>query len=357
MRNRYKNLRWQTAVRITAVMLFIFPGICVADSVRLKNGSVLEGIVLDADDVTVVIRVDIGKMTLPRGQVEEIITDNPQQQTELQQQWQQEKAARRQQDLSAAATTAPPEGPVLVVPRESAEITASAAQTAEPQPGVAQDTAKQARTAPPRPFVQKSLGEGYYLVAAPSAVSSGSSRIPLVIALHGYSSSAENFMEFWKFEAKRNNLIVACPQSRGRGWTGADSPWIFKMLDDLKRDYPVDSANIFVTGFSQGAHFVLYLGMSYPKVFRAAAAVAGSLSRARESIGAVSVSGHARIPVLLYIGTEDTGERRAEVRRSRDELRQAGYRVSYREIPNAAHVYMSRYSQEICAWLKTLEIL
>lgn len=53
--------------------------------------------------------------------------------------------------------------------------------------------------------------------------------------------------------------------------------WVVECIEEVKRNYPVDSQKVFIFGFSQGANVSFTLGVLYPKLFRGVIPVAGGL--------------------------------------------------------------------------------
>lgn len=90
-------------------------------------------------------------------------------------------------------------------------------------------------------------------------------RYPLVFALHG-ACNPIFLVEGWGFvqEAAKREWIVIIPSLEL-------DVFIFEILEQAKRLYPVDAGRVYVTGFSYGGWAANRLGNQHPEVFAAVA--------------------------------------------------------------------------------------
>lgn len=116
---------------------------------------------------------------------------------------------------------------------------------------------------------------------------------PLVIGLHGYTSSPETFKNNfgWDKVAEENKFLMCYPQGTISPYTNY-SHWNARLtlstVDDvgflsdlalyLADEYNLNNDKLFVTGFSNGGFMSYTLGCERPDVFRAIAPVAGLMS-------------------------------------------------------------------------------
>ena len=309
-----------------------------ADLVRLKNGNSLKGIIVESDDADVVrIEVGIGKVVLNRDEIAEIELSSSKERGILQQQWQQEreKIADAQEEQKIEAKEESVESP--------AEPEVAAAAVSVPVKKIP----KQLRSH----IVNRPLHNSYYLLSVPQNVDKEKGSA-LIIALHGWPSDPESFMGAWKAEGNRTQSFIACPKSISQGWSKYDVDNMFKMVEDIKSNYNINPKKVFLVGVSNGAHFALYLGLKYPKVFKSIVIVAGSIGRARRNIGELDLSERKRrVPVLILIGAKDEKVRIENARKTKLELRKYRYPVTYRVIPGFGHGYLMEFSQDITKWL------
>ncbi len=116
-------------------------------------------------------------------------------------------------------------------------------------------------------------------------------KMPLLIALHGYSITAQSFQGFAGFDARADQGGFAVvypngtcePQMWNAGgpyeyWTNLadDVGFISKLIDTLAARYPIDTERVCVTGHSNGAHMAYRLARALSEKVAAIAPVAGS---------------------------------------------------------------------------------
>ncbi len=116
---------------------------------------------------------------------------------------------------------------------------------------------------------------------------------PLVIGLHGYTSSPWTFKNNfgWDELAEENKFLMCYPQGTTElynnysHWnaqiplsTVDDVGFISSLALYLANKYNIDTNRIFVVGFSNGGYMAYTLACERPDVFRAAASVSGLMS-------------------------------------------------------------------------------
>lgn len=134
---------------------------------------------------------------------------------------------------------------------------------------------------------------------------------PLVIALHGYTQTAEAIMNYSAFNelAEEENFLVVYPQGLGNSWNvdfsggsvADDVGFISTLIDNLSTDYPVDENRIYATGFSNGGFMSYRLAYELPEKIAAIAPVAGTIS----SEAYASWEAETGKPILHIHGTSD----------------------------------------------------
>jgi phospholipase/carboxylesterase len=126
-------------------------------------------------------------------------------------------------------------------------------------------------------------------------------RLPVLIGLHGFGDNVENFAAlFEKRGIERDFLYCAVqapyaflPGARvGYSWGIRDEGasralslrshrlsirLVLRVLEALRREYPIDERNVFLMGFSQGAGMAFCIGMKHPEKFRGVIPVGGWL--------------------------------------------------------------------------------
>ncbi|MDP4114723.1 MAG: alpha/beta hydrolase family protein [Bacteroidota bacterium] len=111
---------------------------------------------------------------------------------------------------------------------------------------------------------------------------------PLIFMLHGWSGDQNQ----WKttadlhYYADKYNFIIVCPDGLYDSWY-VDNPMSHNInyekyfFEDLfitiKKNYKIDTHNIFITGLSMGGFGSMTFFLNHPKFFRAAASTSGIL--------------------------------------------------------------------------------
>lgn len=135
--------------------------------------------------------------------------------------------------------------------------------------------------------------------------------LPLLIAMHGYTQTANAIMNFSEFNqlADEQNFMVVYPQGIGNSWnvdfgggsTADDVGFISALIDKLSSNFPVDKNRIYATGFSNGGFMSYRLAYELPKKIAAIAPVAGTIaSQAFANWEATNAK-----PILHIHGTAD----------------------------------------------------
>jgi polyhydroxybutyrate depolymerase len=150
-----------------------------------------------------------------------------------------------------------------------------------------------------------------YLVHAPASYD-GSSPVPLVIDLHGFTSTArQQAASGWREKADAEGFIVVHPQGLGNSWNGGDlccgssqqngvddEGFIRALVSQMERDACIDQKRVYATGLSNGGAMAHLLACNAADIFAAAAPV--SMSN-----GVSSCSPTRPISVVMTRGTTD----------------------------------------------------
>lgn len=157
--------------------------------------------------------------------------------------------------------------------------------------------------------------EREYIYYAPVDLSVGA---PLVVVMHGFTSSAENIMSYTEFNklADENNFAVVYPQgtqdSQSRTFWNVgykfhadvktnDLDFIAELVSALQAAHSLSKQNIFATGMSNGGEMCYLLACNYPELFGAVAPVAGTMMSNRFEECKPTHS----IPMLAIVGNAD----------------------------------------------------
>lgn len=124
-------------------------------------------------------------------------------------------------------------------------------------------------------------------------------RYPLVVGLHGYGDNGENFARLFAARGLETGFFFCVPQAPyafspgerlGYSWTreGEGLPegagrqsyrlsreYVLSVIDEVRRQYPIDERRVFLLGFSQGAGLAFSLGLHHPDRFRGVIPIGG----------------------------------------------------------------------------------
>ncbi|HEY0678587.1 MAG TPA: prolyl oligopeptidase family serine peptidase [Chitinophagaceae bacterium] len=129
--------------------------------------------------------------------------------------------------------------------------------------------------------VQKIITETNYLLYLPNSYKNDTSkRWPLLIFLHGSGESGNDINKVKTHgpprlieEGKQFPFIVVSPQSDvPSGW---DVDQLYKLLQQVKKNYRVDQERIYLTGLSMGGYGTWELAIKHPEEFAALAPICG----------------------------------------------------------------------------------
>ena len=177
----------------------------------------------------------------------------------------------------------------------------------------------------------------YYLYV-PSTVSA-SSPAPMIVMLHGSGRTGISLVEKWKDLAKKENIIIAGPDSLDtRGWgSPQDGPdYLRDLVEELKAKYPINTRRVYLFGHSAGASFALEMSLMESEYFAATAIHAGALPP--DDISLIETS-KRKIPIFIQVGDSDQYFPLKTVRATRDVLNAKGFSVELTELPGHDHWY------------------
>jgi len=121
------------------------------------------------------------------------------------------------------------------------------------------------------------------VVYTPRGYHPADSVYPVVYMLHGLGGNYRSFKKIlnpqqyadeYRFiivlpDGLKDSWYIDDPHPSGNQW---ESFFVKELYPEIKADYPVDSARIFITGYSMGGHGALYLYLRHSRLFAAAAA-------------------------------------------------------------------------------------
>ncbi len=136
--------------------------------------------------------------------------------------------------------------------------------------------------------------ERSYVLYAPGRVAEADADAPLVLSFHGGGGRAEGLAFRYGFQrlARREGFLVAYPQGVDGHWNDGrnarvlrtqregidDIAFVRAVVEDIARDYPVDTGRIFATGISNGGIFCHRLAAEASDLVVAVAPIVGGMA-------------------------------------------------------------------------------
>jgi len=128
---------------------------------------------------------------------------------------------------------------------------------------------------------------------------------PLVLNLHGLSSSAAGQQSLTQFDgvADTEGFVVVYPDGIDNSWTtigNSDSDFLSNLVDTIHANYSINNC-LFVTGMSQGGFMTYKFANTTSHDVTAIAVGSGNMSNALQNSSASA----PQIPIMHFHGTDD----------------------------------------------------
>ena len=165
---------------------------------------------------------------------------------------------------------------------------------------------------------------------------------PLIVLLHGSGRNGLSLVEKWKDLAKKEKVILVGPDSLDtRTWRIPDDgpDFLHELIEALKAKYPINARRVYLFGHSAGAGQSLLLSLLESEYFAATAIHAGALHP--ETYPLIERA-KRKIPIAIFVGTNDTLFPLSVVRATRDALNTRGFSSELTEIKEHTHWYYDR---------------
>jgi poly(3-hydroxybutyrate) depolymerase len=193
----------------------------------------------------------------------------------------------------------------------------------------------------------------YYLFV-PEKPAGGSA--PLLLLLHGSGRNGKTLIDPWLPLAKSEGIVLVAPDSSNpAGWRiPEEGPDFFHNLVELVRitHDVVDERRMYVFGHSAGAKQGLIMGLLESEYFAAVGVHAGLLPA---EMGQMIDLAPRKIPMAIWVGTNDAFFPVAAVRQTRDVLNARGFNLQLTEIKGHTHDYYTpsgSINKQVWAFLK-----
>jgi len=201
--------------------------------------------------------------------------------------------------------------------------------------------------------------------------------VAVVIWLHGLGADGHDFEPIvpelrlppalpvrFVFPHAPEIAVTAFGGQRARAWfdfnptAGADLPGLtvsaarIRDLIQNEIDNGMPAQRILLAGFSQGGVMALHTALYYPKPLAGILALSTFLAEG-DALGGAKAAANARIPILMCHGQQDAVLPMSLGKASLATLKNAGYRVEWREYPMGHEVCLQEI-QDISRWLQAV---
>lgn len=211
---------------------------------------------------------------------------------------------------------------------------------------------------------------GRYVVILPDEYDPYQS-YPLVVLLHGYGMSAEQFADVAKYINTRDYIYIvpeapySALDSEGKGFSHlremenfqedvesapAAAGWIVRAADDAMSRYPIQGKKFYLIGFSQGAALAHIIAAHYPDRIAGYVAHSGYIIKNTITREQLSDEKKAGVRILIMHGQDDPAVAIEEGIYSSNMLKEAGLDVSF-ETLNVPHVFTPEVGLMAGEWL------
>jgi poly(3-hydroxybutyrate) depolymerase len=139
--------------------------------------------------------------------------------------------------------------------------------------------------------------------------------------------------------AEREGIILVAPDSANpREWSmNTDGPeFLHDVVEAVRTKNSVDGKRIYIFGHSAGAVFALYMGVMESRYFAAASVHAGAMG---EDFYPYIDLAKRKIPITIWVGTEDPYFKMPLVKATQAELNKHGFDAQVVEMKGHDHNY------------------
>ena len=191
---------------------------------------------------------------------------------------------------------------------------------------------------------------------------------PLIIGLHGYGSTLDRFMKLWK-DFSGSGCIYVVPQAPypfsvgkevGYSWNlrvedeeisentkEMSEQYIVNIIQELSEKY--NTKDVYLLGFSQGAHFTYNIGIKYPHLFKGIVAIGGWIEE--EWLNEESLKVAKDFPILIAHSKEDKIVKYENALKAKDLLEKYGYKFTFVDF-EGGHTVPSEVIKQAVQWLQ-----
>jgi predicted peptidase len=190
-----------------------------------------------------------------------------------------------------------------------------------------------------RVFKDKNGGEAKWVLFVPHGYQ-GDKAYPIILFLHGAGETGIDGVKQAKVglgpailkQEKSFPFFAVFPQSQKRTWKADsdDAKRALAILDQVQKDYQIDSKRIYLTGLSMGGYGTWSLATAHPDKWAAIAPICGG----GDPTQADKIK---HIPTWCFHGDADKAVKVEKSREMIDALKKAGAMPKYSEYPGVGH--------------------
>lgn len=174
--------------------------------------------------------------------------------------------------------------------------------------------------------------------------------VPLIVALHGYGSNADDIASLWRPLAAEAGAILIAPQAvtparRGFNWGVIEQAQylILKAMEEAQHKHNIDAKRIILTGFSQGGSMSFTVGLRHPEKFAGVIPMAAFYDHGLTPIPEVPTADLPRFFIMNGALDEEADNNRDAARR----LKAIGTPVEIRIYEGVGHALPRNREEEI----------
>jgi len=189
---------------------------------------------------------------------------------------------------------------------------------------------------PEKQTITSQGGERTYYTFVPEKLTAPA---PLLLLLHGSGRDGMSQINEWKDLAEKEGIILAAPDSaNSREWSmNTDGPeFLHDVVEAVRAKHSVDGSRLYIFGHSAGAVFALYMGVMESRYFAAAGVHAGAIG---EDFYPSLDLAQRKIPITIWVGTEDPYFKLTLVKATQAELNKHGFDAKVVEMKGHDHNY------------------
>ncbi|MDK2743137.1 MAG: hypothetical protein NDI90_09490 [Nitrospira sp. BO4] len=176
----------------------------------------------------------------------------------------------------------------------------------------------------------------------------------LVVCLHGYGFTGEEYLERWRARLS-NDYLLACPTYPSGAWfTRQAEDLVLETIRQARRRYHIDPDRIFLTGMSNGGIGAWLIGMHHAPLFAGLAPMASGL----DNVLMPFLANLRNTPVYIIHGAKDQVMPVDLSRSIARELDGLGYPYVYREHERehpmaGGHYFPKEELPDLVAWFNS----